>query len=92
MAKQKTFTQQELENARQKLAELPDLSKDKMSQADVLQSLKEQIVDLCSAKGYTVAEVKQALADVGMNVSARDITELTTTRKRSGPRAKSQEA
>jgi len=92
MAKQKTFTQQELETARQKLAELPDLSKDKMSQTDVLQSLKEQIVDLCSAKGYTVAEVKQALADVGMNVSARDITELTTTRKRSGPRAKSQEA
>jgi len=92
MAKQKTFTQQELETARQKLAELPDLSKDKMSQADVLQSLKEQIVDLCSAKGYTVAEVKQALADVGMNVSARDITELTTARKRSGPRTKSQEA
>jgi thiamine biosynthesis lipoprotein ApbE len=89
MAKQKTFTQQELETARKKLTELPDLSKDKMSQADVLQSLKEQIVDLCSAKGYTVAEVKQALADVGMNVSAKDITELTTTRKRSGPRAKS---
>lgn len=92
MAKQKTFTQQELETARQKLAKLPDLSKDKMSQADVLQSLKEQIVDLCSAKGYSVAEVKQALADVGMNVTVKDITELTTARKRSGPRAKSQQA
>ncbi|WP_233903633.1 mobilization protein [Pseudomonas amygdali] len=86
MAKQKTFTQQDLEAARQKLADLPDLSKDKMSQAEVLQSLKEQIVELCSAKGYSVSEVKQALADVGLNVSVREITDLTTKRKRAAPR------
>lgn len=92
MAKQKTFTQQELEAARQKLAELPDLSKDKMSQADVLLSLKEQIVQLCSTKGYTVAEVKQALADVGITVTTREISELTATRKRAAPRTKSQGA
>ncbi|MBX6442100.1 mobilization protein, partial [Pseudomonas syringae group genomosp. 3] len=65
MAKQKTFTQKELQAARQKLAELPDLSQDKLSQAEVLQSLKAEIVELCTAKGYTVTEVKQALADVG---------------------------
>ncbi|AAO59123.1 mobilization protein [Pseudomonas savastanoi pv. retacarpa] len=92
MAKQKTFTQQDLEAARQKLADLPDLSKDKMSQAEVLQSLKEQIVELCSAKGYSVSEVKQALADVGLNVSVREITDLTTKRKRAAPRAKPQVA
>jgi outer membrane protein assembly factor BamA len=90
MAKQKTFTQKELEAARQKLAELPDLSQDKLSQAEVLQTLKAEIVELCTTKGYTVTEVKQALADVGLNVSAKEITELTTSRKRTGPRAKAQ--
>ncbi|MDX9625948.1 MULTISPECIES: mobilization protein [Pseudomonas] len=92
MAKQKTFTQKELEAARQKLAELPDLSQDKLSQAEVLQTLKAEIVALCTTKGYTVSEVKQALADVGLNVSAKEITELTTSRKRAAPRAKAQTA
>jgi hypothetical protein len=92
MAKQKTFTQKELEAARQKLAELPDLSQDKLSQAEVLLTLKSQIVELCSTKGYTVAEVKQALSDVGLTVSTKEITELTTTRKRAAPRTKAQTA
>lgn len=92
MAKQKTFTQKELEAARQNLAELPDLSQDKLSQAQVLQTLKAEIVELCTSKGYTVTEVKQALADVGLIVSAKEITDLTTTRKRAAPRAKSQTA
>lgn len=92
MAKQKTFTQKELEAARQKLAELPDQSKDKLSQAEVLQSLKAEIVQLCATKGYTVTEVKQALADVGLNVSAKEITDLTTARKRNAPRTKAQTA
>ncbi|KPW63207.1 hypothetical protein ALO80_200134 [Pseudomonas caricapapayae] len=92
MAKQKTFTQNDLEVARQKLNALPDLSLDKMSQAEVLQSLKEQIVDLCTTKGYTASEVKQVLADVGLSVSIKEITELTTTRKRAAPRTKPQVA
>lgn len=82
----------ELEAARQKLAELPDLSQDKLSQAEVLQSLKAEIVKLCAAKGYTVTEVKQALADVGLNVTAKEITELTSSRKRAAPRVKAQTA
>ena len=71
MAKQKTFTQKDLEAARQKLLALPDLSQDKLSQADVLLSLKEQIVELCTKKGYEPAEIKQALADVGLTVSVK---------------------
>ncbi|MEX6666855.1 mobilization protein [Pseudomonas sp. W2-17] len=92
MAKQKTFTQKELEAARQKLAELPDLSQDKLSQQQVLQTLKAEIVELCTTKGYSVTEVKQALADVGLNVSAKEITDLTIARKRAAPRAKAQPA
>lgn len=92
MAKQKTYTQKDLEAARQKLAELPDLSQDKLSQAQVLQTLKAEIVELCTSKGYTVTEVKQALADVGLNVSAKEITDLTTARKRTAPRTKAQTA
>lgn len=92
MAKQKTFTQKDLEAARQKLAELPDLSLDKLSQADVLQSLKEQIVELCNKKGYTPAEIREALADVGVVVSAKDVADLTATRKRGPSRSKAETA
>lgn len=92
MAKQKTFTQKDLEAAREKLAGLPDLSQDKMSQAEVLQSLKDQIIELCTKKGYNAAEIKQTLADVGLSVSVREITELTATRKRATSRTKPEPA
>lgn len=92
MAKQKTFTQKDLEAARQKLADLPDLSQDKMSQAEVLQSLKDQIIELCTKKGYDASEIKIALADVGLSVSVKEITDLASTRKRLPARPKPEAA
>lgn len=82
MAKQKTYTQDELELARQKLSELPDLSRNKIGQAEALGQLKEQIVLLSDQKGYSVAEIREALKSVGILVTANAINDLLAVRKR----------
>lgn len=82
MAKQKTYTQDELELARQKLSELPDLSRNKIGQAEALEQLKEQIVLLSDQKGYSVAEIREALKSVGIPVTANAINDLLAVRKR----------
>ncbi|WPP02553.1 mobilization protein (plasmid) [Pseudomonas sp. HR96] len=89
MAKQ-TFTQAELDQARQALEDLPDLSRQKISQADMLASLKEQIVLLSSSKGYSVAEIKAALASVGVTVTTKAISDMVATRKRAQGRKKAE--
>lgn len=89
MAKQ-TFTQAELDQARQALEDLPDLSRQKISQADMLASLKEQIVLLSSSKGYSVAEIKAALASVGVTVTTKAISDMVATRKRAPGRKKTE--
>ncbi|RYF40088.1 MAG: mobilization protein [Cytophagaceae bacterium] len=87
MAKQ-TFTQAELDQALQALEDLPDLSRQKISQADMLASLKEQIVLLSSSKGYSVAEIKAALSSVGVTVTTKAISDMVATRKRAPTRKK----
>ncbi|MBW5416297.1 mobilization protein [Pseudomonas sp. MAG002Y] len=84
----RTYTQEELEKARNALSELPDLSRDKISQAEMLDSLKDQIILLSSQKGYSIAEIKSALESVGVTVTAKAISELLSTRKRSSGRKK----
>ena len=87
MSRAKTFTQAELDAAKKKLQDLPDLSKDKIGQADALQELKVQIIALSSSKGYSVAEIKSALESVGVSVTAKSITDLiaVNSKKRSTP-------
>ena len=86
----KTFTQAELDQARQALEDLPDLSRQKISQADMLASLKEQIVLLSSSKGYSVAEIKSALSSVGVAVTTKAIADMVATRKRAPARKKTE--
>lgn len=89
MAK-KTFTQSELDQARQALEDLPDLSRQKISQAEMLASLKEQIVLLSSSKGYSVAEIRAALSSVGVTVTTKAISDMVATRKRAPVRKKTE--
>ncbi len=84
MARTMTYTQAQLDEAKQKLAELPDLSKDKISKVDFLESIKEQIVTLSSSKGYTHAEIKSALETVGVTVTVKAIGELLNAPSKRG--------
>lgn len=82
MAKSKTYTQEQLESAKQKLSTLPDLSKDKITTPELLASLKDQIVSLSESKGYSAAEIKSALASVSIDASVKAISEIISSRKR----------
>jgi len=53
MAAPKIFTQQQLEDAKKSLSELPDLSPNKIPQSEFLEALKDQIITLSTQKGYT---------------------------------------
>lgn len=82
MAKSKTYTQEQLASAMQKLAELPDLSKDKISTPELLAALKEQIVALSESKGYSIAEIKSALTSVSVDASTKAISEILASSKK----------
>ena len=84
MAKAITFTQAQLEEARRALDALPDLSRDKIGKPELLESLKEQIMTLANAKGYTQAEIKSALETVGVTVTAKAISELLKVSSKRG--------
>lgn len=88
MAK-KTYTQEDIEKARAALESLPDLSRQKLGQAEALAELKDQIILLSSTKGYSTAEIKSALAQVGIQVTTKAIAEVIATRKRGPGRKKS---
>lgn len=83
MAYQKFFTAEQLELAKIKLDELPDLAADKITRADMLENLKVSIVTLANDKGYKAAEIKSALADVGVMLSEKSISELIRSEKKS---------
>ena len=86
MATQKTYTQEQLKKAKEALEALPDLSHDKITKPDFIDYLREQIVTLASSKGYSQAEIKSALASVGVIVSIQAISDLIGSKKKSAPR------
>lgn len=82
MAKSKTYTQDQLEAAKQKLDALPDLSKDKISTPEMLAALKDQILALSESKGYSVSEIKSALEMADVQASVKAISEVIATSKK----------
>lgn len=86
MATPKTFTAEQLEDARKKLADLPDLSPNKISQADFVEQLKDQIITLAKSKGYEASDIKAVLGDLGVKMSAKDVDALLASQRT--PRAK----
>lgn len=82
MAKSKTYTQEQLESAKKNLAALPDLSKDKITTSELLAALKDQIVTLSVSKGYSIADIKSALTNASIDVSAKAISEILSSNKK----------
>ncbi len=82
MAKRKTYTQSQIQDFGARLAELPDLSKEKISTAEALLELKEQIVDLANKRGYSPSEIKNALEGVGMTVTVKAISDILGSQKK----------
>lgn len=82
MAAHRTFTEADLESAQQRLASLPDLRRNKISQADFIESLKDQIISLSKEKGYDTSEIKAVLNDLGVKVTSKDVAALISPQRK----------
>lgn len=82
MTTRKTYTQQQLEEARAKLEAMPDLSPNKIPESEFLDSLKQQIVALARDKGYDQGEIRKLLDELGVKVSAKAISEIIKPTKK----------
>lgn len=81
MAAQKYFTQEQIEQARQKLATMPDQSKNRITSDEMLGELKTEILMLATQKGYSVKEIKACMDEMGMGVSERAVSAVVRSGK-----------
>ncbi|MGN9498411.1 mobilization protein [Pseudomonas syringae pv. aptata] len=86
MARAKTYTQDQLQTAQAALKELPDLRANKIPAPEALEQLRDQIVILASKKGYSKGEIKKALADVGIDVSEKAISDTIGVKPKRAPK------
>jgi len=93
MANKKFFTQDQIDNAKLSLADLPDLTPNRITREEMLTSLSDDIVTLSTQKGYGAADIKKALEGLDIQVSEKAIAEILkksaekTTRSRKSSRS-----
>lgn len=68
------FTQQELDEARSKLENLPDLTPQRITRAGALENLRETILMLAKEKGYTASDIKAVLDNMKFRFSEKSIS------------------
>ncbi|NWC64007.1 hypothetical protein [Cedecea sp. P7760] len=74
MAVRSVFTQEQLDEARIKLENLPDLTPQRISREGALENLKDSILVLAKEKGYTVADIKSVLDGMEFRFSEKSIS------------------
>lgn len=89
MAVRNVFTQEQLDEARRKLENLPDLTPQRITREGALENLKDTILVLSKEKGYTVADIKSALDAMEFRFSEKAISSVINEgsgKKRRQPR------
>lgn len=89
MAAGNFFTQQQLDEARLKLENLPDLTPQRITREGALENLKDTILVLAKEKGYTVADIKSVLDAMEFRFSEKAISGVISEgsgKKRRQPR------
>lgn len=74
MAVRNVYTQEQLDEARRKLEDLPDLTPQRITREAALENLKDTILVLAKEKGYTVADIKAALDAMEFRFSEKAIS------------------
>lgn len=74
MAARNIYTQEQLDEARRKLENLPDLTPQRITREAALENLKDTILVLAKEKGYTVADIKAALDAMEFRFSEKAIS------------------
>lgn len=76
--KSKLYSATDIESIRGQLAELPDVTQERLQKRDVLDSLKSDIETLIRNKGYTLSEILEYLKNFGFHdVTLKDLKEIT---------------
>lgn len=76
MAARNVYTQEQLDEARRKLENLPDLTPQRITREAALENLKDTILVLAKEKGYTVADIKAALDAMEFRFSEKAISSV----------------
>ncbi|CBJ48240.1 hypothetical protein [Erwinia amylovora] len=80
MAVRNVFTQEQLDEARRNLENLPDLTPQRITREGALENLKDTILVLAKEKGYTVADIKSALDAMEFRFSEKAISAVVNER------------
>ena len=88
MTSKKFYTQEQIDNAKLSLSDLPDLTPNRISREDMLASLSQDIVTLSTEKGYSAADIKKALENLEISVSEKAITEVIRKNSAKSPRSR----
>ncbi|MFP2268080.1 molybdopterin-guanine dinucleotide biosynthesis protein MobC [Citrobacter braakii] len=86
MTDKKWYSVEDIELAKSALSEMPDLTPTRLTKSDVLEQLKEQIVELSLKKGYSVEDIRSALDTVGIKASAKYVRDVLNSTKKSPSR------
>jgi len=76
MATQQFFTQEQIDEAKSRLENLPDLSPKRITRNEVLESLRGTILMLAKEKGYNAKDIKLALDEMQFGFSERAISDV----------------
>lgn len=94
MAVRNVFTQEQLDEARLKLENLPDLTPQRITRDGALEKLKDSILVLAKEKGYTVSDIKSVLDEMEFRFSEKAISavinETSGRKKRQSRKADSE--
>ena len=87
MAEKKWYSTEDVELAKSSLEDLPDLTPTRLTKTDVLDQLKDKIIELANSKGYSVEDIRSALDSAGIPTSIKAIREIVNSGKKSASRA-----
>lgn len=87
MTDKKWYSMEDVELAKAALSELPDLTPSRLKKSDVLEQLKEKIIELSSRKGYSAEDIRSALDSAGIKTSIKSIREIINSTKKSSLRS-----
>lgn len=90
MSVRKFFTQEQIDNAKLSLADLPDLTPNRITREEMLSSLSDDIVMLSTKKGYSAGDIKKAMESLDIQVSEKAIAEIL--KKSSGKSTRSRKS
>lgn len=82
MADKKWYSIEDVELARSSLNDLPDLTNMRLTKSDVLEQLRDKIIELADNKGYSIEDIRGCLENAGIKTSVKSIREIMNARKK----------